>query len=1558
MIQEDNARRLATIDDLAASLGARPGQTVADALALCPLLTIVDAEPEVDARALEALADWCTRFSPAVAVDAPDGLFLDIDGCAHLWGGEADLAAALLERLGAQNIPARLAIADTFGAAWALARYSECEVAIAEGDERARLSAFPVAALRVGTEISASLSRLGLKTIGDLETLPRGALHKRFGAALLWRRDCAYGAEEEALRFRYPSAPWSERAVFAEPISAPDSLARVLSDLAAALCARLDEEGYGARRFEAVYHRVDGGAARRVVETALPVRDVKRLAKLFAPKLETLDPGFGIEIVTLQANSIAPLKPEQTDVEHVSASARAIDLAPLIDRLRNTFGEDRVWRMAVQESHVPERATIPIEPLAAPTGRAWDPDKPRPIRLFRHPQPIDVTALIPDDPPILFRWRGQIHRIRRAEGPERIGAEWWRKPWAENEIDRVRDYYCVEDEAGARFWVFRTGLYGGARPTRWFLHGLFRMNAPAYAELQVTSNFSFLRGGSHAAELVATAKALGLSAIAITDRNTLSGIVRGHVAAQEAGLRFLVGARLDFSDGAPSVLCFPVDRAAYGRLTKLLSRGQLRTTKGECDLRYGDLIDAADPSNRFGDGQIFIAIAPAQLNDEFTRDLARVAADFPNSTYLAATRLYGAQDVKRLHRLADLARQTGAPLVATGDVLYHTPARRALQDVLTCIREKCTLDQAGLRLEANGERHIKTPAEMQRLFTAYPGAIARTTEIAERCRFSLTELRYEYPDEPVPPGKTPQQHLVDLTWEGAAKRYPGGVPADVKATLEKELAFIAEKEIPQYFLTVHDIVRWAREGEKEPGKRTEILCQGRGSAANSAVCFCLGVTAVNPTETKLLFERFLSKERSEPPDIDVDFEHERREEVIQYIYKRYGRERAAICATVIHYRARSAIRDVGKALGLTDDVTAALANTVWGSWGGKAREGEEPPEPTIPDPHIRQAGFDPNNPDIRRAIDLTSELLDFPRHLSQHVGGFVLTKHRLDETVPIGNAAMVERTFIEWDKDDIDALGLMKVDVLALGMLTCIRRALTLLEEQRGIVINDIADIEHDDAVYAMLSKGNSVGVFQVESRAQMSMLPRLRPTKFYDLVIEVAIVRPGPIQGGMVHPYLKRRAGEAVVYPSPSPEHGPRDELKTILERTLGVPLFQEQAMAIALTAAKFSAEETNGLRRAMATFRSDGTMYKYRDKFISRMIARGYDPEFAKNCYKQIEGFGSYGFPESHAASFAKLVYVSSWLKYKYPDVFCAAILNSQPMGFYQPAQLVRDAREHGVEVRAPDVMASHWDCTLEESQSGPHEAVRLGLRLVDGLGAAEAAKLIEARQAGARSAEEIARRAGLARGVLERIAEADAFRLSGMDRRAALWRVSGLKDKRRIESEAPLLAGLDAPEEEATLPPMPLREHVVEDYRTTGLSLKAHPCQFFRRALSDSGARRSIDLLSDKLPSGRMVRVAGLVLNRQRPGTASGVMFATLEDETGIANLIVWPKIFERQRRLFMTSRFLLVQGRLQKAHGVTHVIVEHGTDLTPQLAKLQNAAAAGEDAPQLQRSRDFH
>ncbi len=1172
-----------------------------------------------------------------------------------------------------------------------------------------------------------------------------------------------------------------------------------------------------------------------------------------------------------------------------------------------------------------------------------------------------------------------------------------------------------------------------------------------YAELAVTTNFSFLRAGSHPQEMVAAADALGLAAIGITDRNSFAGVVRAYDEAKKRKIKLLVGTRLVTTDGF-EVLAYPTDRAAYGRLCRLLTSGNLKAKKGECHLGFDEILAAAQ-------GQMLIALPPETLSPDFEARLAALASAAPGRSFLAGIHRYRGDEPRRLRLLDELGARTGAPLVAVNDVLYHAPERRPLADVLTCIREKCTIAQAGLRLAVNAERHLKSSAEMARLFAHFPDAIARTTKIAQACRFDLRQLTYEYPDEPVPPGKTPQQHLEDLTWAGARERYPqdkypDGIPADVTQRLHEELALIAKLDYARYFLTVHDVVAFARSREKE------ILCQGRGSAANSAVCYCLGITSVNPNKSNLLFARFISENRGEPPDIDVDFEHERREEVIQYIYKRYGRDRAAICATVIHYRARRAIGEVGKVFGLTPDVTAALAKTVWGI----SDEG-------VADDQIRHAGLDPNNPAIRQAVALANDLIGFPRHLSQHVGGFVLTRALLEETVPIGNAAMDERTFIEWDKDDIDTLGLMKVDVLALGMLSCLRRSLDLIRLHYGKDYSLATIPQDDEATYDMLCRADSVGVFQVESRAQMSMLPRLKPRCFYDLVIEVAIVRPGPIQGDMVHPYLRRRDGiEKVHYPSPDPAHGDADELRDVLERTLGVPLFQEQAMQIAITAAKFTPDEADGLRRAMATFRHNGSVHLFRDKFIDGMTRRGYDRAFAENCFGQIEGFGEYGFPESHAASFALLVYVSSWIKCHYPDVFCAAILNSQPMGFYQPAQLVRDARQHAVEVREADINFSEWDCTLEpatdrsgteralplpacgervgvrgrvhdserlqlaetpphpdsarkrtESDLSPHpksglpdfgtigaqvgqarlasgrgeeptrSAVRLGFRQIQGLSEDELGKLIATRGNGFASIERLAAVSGVSRFTIERLAEADAFRSIGLDRRAALWAARRLdtigvkrtairkikkspeEQEQKPAADAGLLPLLTPhlgdelfPEPEIALPPMALSEHVAEDYLATGLSLKAHPIGFFRDRLMRLGARRNTELRDERLRQDQIVTVAGLVLIRQQPGTANGVIFMTLEDETDIANIIVWPKVFAKHRRTVMTSRFLAVRGPVQRAGLVVHVVARSFVDLSAELRRLRDGDLVGPNSSSqsaqldlpLLKSRDFH
>ena len=1044
------------------------------------------------------------------------------------------------------------------------------------------------------------------------------------------------------------------------------------------------------------------------------------------------------------------------------------------------------------------------------------------------------------------------------------------------------------------------------------LTGEFPPNPRApYVELGVASPFSFLRGASDATDLVLTAHAKGHDALGIADLNTMAGVVRLHAAALKANIRPVIGCRLRLLSGE-EFLAYPQDRAAYSRLCALLSKGKMHDAQGNWQVKGGCDISLADLAAHAEGVQLIVL-----PDDQLPKRLAQLVRRLPSLRHIAVSYLYRGDDRARINRLDRLARAHGLGILATNDVHYHAAERRPLQDVMTCIREKTTIAKAGYLLNPNAKRHLKSPAEMCRLFAEWPHAIRAARAVADACSFDLRALRYKYPQEDLPSGATPQSQLENLTWQGAAARYRAGIPSKVDQAIRHELNIIRIKDIPQYFLTIHEIVLYAR--------ANGILCQGRGSAANSAVCYVLGITSVDPAEQELLFERFISLDRDEPPDIDVDFEHERREEVIQHIYKKYTRQRAGLCATVIHYRPRSAIREVGKAMGLSEDVTAALAKTVWGSHGTDMGQS-----------NVDEVGLDLSDPLLSRTLKLAEQMIGMPRHLSQHVGGFILTEGALCETVPIGNGAMPDRSFIEWDKDDIDVLGILKVDILALGMLTCIRKCFDLLRAHYG-VDHSLASIPHDDAVYDMLCKGDSVGVFQVESRAQMNMLPRLKPRRFYDLVIEVAIVRPGPIQGDMVHPYLRRRNGqEPVDFPSPGPPHDP-DELRNILGRTLGVPIFQEQAMKIALEAARFSSAEANELRKAMATFRSRGTIGLLEDKMVGRMVERGYDPEFAARCFNQIKGFGEYGFPESHAASFALLVYISAWLKCHYPAAFAAALLNSQPMGFYAPAQIVRDAREHGVEVRAVDVNFSDWDNRLEPA--GTAWALRLGLRQVERLPKADAEQVMAARDAPFTDLETLKTAARLNVAVIRRLAAADAFRSIGLDRRAALWGSRALKDA----PDLPLFTGRRDEGEEVpvALPTMPVCEHVVADYQTLRLSLKAHPMAFLRTSMARQGYRSAADLAT--MRNGQRLRLAGLVLVRQRPGSAKGVCFITLEDETGVANLVVWPKVMAAFRKVIMTARLLQVTGRMQRdaASGVIHIVVEALQDRSDVLLRLSGS-----------------
>jgi len=1057
-----------------------------------------------------------------------------------------------------------------------------------------------------------------------------------------------------------------------------------------------------------------------------------------------------------------------------------------------------------------------------------------------------------------------------------------------------------------------------------------------YTELHVTTHFSFLRGASAPDELFASAALLGLPALGVVDRNSVAGMVRAWEAAKATGVRLIPGCRLDLADGS-SLLVYPEGRPGWSLLTRLLTIGKARAGKGRCELHWPDV-------EAHCEGLVAVHL-PDEADEANAALLARLSSTFGNRAYQALSFRRRPGDSRRLHALDAQGKAARVASVATGDILYHTPDRRMLQDVVTAIREKCTIDELGFRRERHSDRHLKGPEEMERRFAAFPHALAATGEIARRCRFDLAELRYQYPDEQPIPGLTAQQAIEKLAWDAARAKHPEGVPEALDRQLRHELKLIGELKYAPYFLTVYAIVNFARS--------KNILCQGRGSAANSCVCFLLGITSIDPIRHELLFERFVSPERKEPPDIDVDFEHERREEVIQWIYETYGHHRAALTAVVSRYRSRGAVREVGKALGLPEDLTAALAGQVWG-WSNEG----------VAERHAAELGLDLSDERLSLTLDLARQLIGAPRHLSQHPGGFVLTQDRLDDLVPIEPAAMENRRVIEWDKDDIDALGFMKVDVLGLGMLGCMRRAFGLLADHKGIEIG-LADLQKDDpVVYEMIQKADTLGVFQIESRAQMNMLPRMKPREFYDLVIEVAIVRPGPIQGDMVHPYLRRREGkEAVEYPS--------EELRHVLGKTLGVPLFQEQAMKVAIVGAGFSPAEADQLRRSMATFKFTGGVSRFHDKLIAGMIANGYSEDFATRTFKQIEGFGSYGFPESHAASFAKIAYASCWMKCHHPDVFCAALLNAQPMGFYAPAQIVRDAQQHGVEVRPVCINESRWDCTLEgwegagglplplagegwgeglsDSQAqtltlpplrgGPlplpqagegYLPLRLGLRMVKGLANEHGARILAARSDRPfDSVEDAWRRSGVPLAALEKLADADAFASLGLDRRQALWRVRGLG-----HAPLPLFAAADAREREpeVALRAMTEGREVVEDYRSLQLSLRAHPLSFLRPRLD---ARRIVSCAKlNDLKDGRKVEVAGIVLVRQRPG-AGNVTFVTIEDETGIANIIIWQRLFEEQRRIVLGAAMISVKGRVQREGEVIHIISDRLEDMTPLL-----------------------
>jgi error-prone DNA polymerase len=1044
-----------------------------------------------------------------------------------------------------------------------------------------------------------------------------------------------------------------------------------------------------------------------------------------------------------------------------------------------------------------------------------------------------------------------------------------------------------------------------------------------YAELQVTTHFSFLRGASSAEELFATAKLMGIEALGVVDRNSLAGVVRALEASRTTGLRLVVGCRLDLADGM-SILVYPTDRTAYSRLTRLLTLGKGRGGKANCILHLDDVA-------LYGEGLIGVLV-PDLADDACAMQLRKMAEVFGDRAYVSLCLRRRPNDQLRLHELSNLAVKHRVKTVVTNDVLFHEPGRRQLQDVVTCIRTGTTIDDVGFQRERHADRYLKPPEEIARLFPRYPEALARTVEIVARCRFSLEELVYQYPEEALIPGMTAQQSLAHYTWEGATTRYPEGLPDHVEKTIRHELALIETMKYAPYFLTVFSIVRYARS--------QGILCQGRGSAANSAVCYVLGVTSIDPDTNDLLFERFVSQERDEPPDIDVDFEHERREEVIQWIYKTYGHDKAALCSTVTRYRAKGAIGDVGKALGLPEDLIKVLSSGIW-SWSG-----------TVGEQQVRDLGLNPEDRRLGLTLKLAGQLMGAPRHLGQHPGGFVLTHDRLDDLVPIEPATMVDRQVIEWDKDDIEALKFMKVDVLALGMLTCMAKAFALIHEHKHHEL-DLATIpQEDSATYAMIRKADTLGTFQIESRAQMSMLPRMKPQTFYDLVIQVAIVRPGPIQGDMVHPYLRRREGkEKVEYPTP--------ELEAVLHKTLGVPLFQESAMKVAMVCAGFTGGEADQLRKSMATFKFTWGVSRFQDKLVNGMIRNGYTKEFAEKTFSQLEGFGSYGFPESHAASFALIAYASNYVKCHFPDVFCAALLNSQPMGFYAPAQIVADARKHGVEIRSVCINRSRWDCTLEPVEGTDRHAVRLGMRLVRGFATADAARIAAARADDPfASVDDMWRRSGVPVASLVELAEADAFLPSlRLERRDALWAIKALRDEHlplfTVAAEREARAIVEQQEPEVELRQMTEGHNVVEDYGHIGLTLRRHPLSFLRADL----ANRRIVTCTEAMGArdGQWLMAAGLVLVRQRPGSAKGVMFITIEDETGVANVVVWPKLFERSRRVVLGASMIAVNGRIQREGDVVHLVAQQLFDLSTDLSSL--AERDGKFRPPTGRGDEF-
>ncbi|MCA8917517.1 MAG: error-prone DNA polymerase [Planctomycetes bacterium] len=1511
VIRRSNTLVITGVSKPAWRVGIRDGMTLAQARALFPKLEVAYQNDEGETSTLESLAAFAYSFTPDVRLWAPNVLLLDITGCERLYGSEEALMGKIAAGLRRLGFAAHMAVADNATAALTLAMVNEAAVTMPEhGDEV--FTEVPLQALRLETRTERELGDLGVTRIGQLLALPSNTLPHRFGDDVVTRVRQLRGELTEDFQAWKPVQHIRERLDFTGPTNQFTSLLFMIRQGANYLSERLAAAASGARRLEARFVCTDGDDLAFALDTARPTADAKGLAALLTSRFERLDTGERwFEAFELIAPSHEPLQQQQRDLFASEGGVTSSDFLGLIDELTGRLGKEAVARAVLTDDPSPRTSFryVPFESAEEGSGRPPIPGRPPHIDRSGY---VSIACGLNELP---AWWDfGEPGVVRVVAGPERLTT------------GEPTDFFEVEIPDGSRHWIsFTPGQWWVPRALSSYRNDFQALadcgvtqeqaakveGAPAYAELTCFSNFSFLRGASTAEQLFKTAAELGLHALAITDLHSFAGIVRAHVMAKQYGLKLLVGTRIPLVDG-PDICLYAMNRKGYGDLCRLLTLGKPRTEKGKCELYLHDLGEFS--------GDIQCVVLTADTAPPGTLEVLKKV--YGERLSLGVSNHFEAFNGSVSRSILMLCENLSVPGVVVNDVHWHEAGQKFVQDIQSCIREGITIDEAGADVFQNAERRLKRASEMAGLFTGRPELLRRGVEIADSCTFSMDELRYEYPDEVVPPGMAMQDYLEQETWEGARRRYPDGIPDKVRDVLNQELTLIRDLDYAAYFLTVYDIVKTAR------GK--DILCQGRGSAANSCVCFCLGVTSVDPMKVNLVFERFISRERNEPPDIDIDFEHERREEILQYIYNKYGRERTGIAATTITYRSKSLVRDIGKAMGLSlDQVERLSKNIQW--WDDEKQLVKQ----------LTDAGLDPADARVRRTMEAMGYLAGYPRHLSQHVGGFVITKGRLDELVPIENAAMEDRTVIEWNKDDIDALGILKVDCLSLGMLTACHKAFDLIEKAGGQTMDFVSVFDSDPdgcgeteqakAIYGMLHKADAIGTFQVESRAQMSMLPRLKPKEFYDLVIEVAIVRPGPIQGGMVHPYLRRRNGE-------EPVDYPYEPLRAVLGKTYGVPLFQEQAMQIAVVAGGYTPGEADQLRRDMGSWRRTGSMDKHRKRLTEGMAAKGISVEYAQRVFDQISGFGEYGFPESHAASFALITYVTCFLKRFYPGALTAALVNSQPMGFYSISSLIRDARNHGVEVRPADINVSNWDCTLEGDlpyapasldappedwgSSGP--AIRLGLRVIKGL-SEDTSRAIESARVDGRfeSIPDFVRRTTRfvkpRRGDLHKLAAADAFQSMGLGRREALWEIRG------YEKPVPdLFRNLDPVEPAADLPGISEQEHVTADYHSTSLSLRAHPVSFYREQLRHQGVVTAGSLRYCN--HGDRVEVAGTIIAYQRPGTAGGITFVTLEDETDVANLVVYKDFMEANRKVLLGSRYVIAAGMVERQGDVIHLKVE--------------------------------